>query len=90
VKKDEWPHPIGLTKNKSSKSDNFLAPKNHHPKTSIPPSIHHNFTRKLPHEKTHILQNPLQKRPQIGQIWPIATPTFFPQKAKILPPVNRE
>jgi hypothetical protein len=57
----------GPTKNKFQKIDIFLVPKTHHSKTSIPPSIHHNFTSKLPHQKTHICQNPVQKRPQIGQ-----------------------
>jgi hypothetical protein len=48
-------------KNKSQKSGIFLAPKNHHPKTSIPPSIHHNFTSKTPRFSTRFCQNPLQK-----------------------------
>jgi len=41
------------------KSDIFLAPKNHHPKTSIRPSIHHNFTSTTPRLSTCFCQNPL-------------------------------
>ena len=41
------------------KSGIFSAPRNHHPKTTFPPAIHHNFTTKNHHETTTFLKNPL-------------------------------
>jgi hypothetical protein len=67
----------GPTKNKPDKSGIFLAPKNHHPKTSISPSIHHNFTSKLPSKNTHFSRNPPLKQPQIHA----ASITNFPSKS---------
>jgi hypothetical protein len=37
--------------------------KNHHPKTTLSPAIHHKFTTKNHHKTTRFLKNPLKKRP---------------------------
>jgi hypothetical protein len=41
----------------------FSEQNNHHPKTTLSPAIHHNFTTKNHHKNTRFLKNPLKKRP---------------------------
>jgi hypothetical protein len=41
----------------------FLKKKNHHPKTTWSPAIHHKFTTKNHHKTARFLKNPLKKRP---------------------------
>ena len=45
------------------KCGSFLEEKNHHPKTTLPPAIHHKFTTRNHHKTTRFLKNPLKKRP---------------------------
>jgi hypothetical protein len=46
-----------------SKSGTKLAAKNHHPKTTISPANHHNFTTKN-HQLLTTFSTPLQKSPE--------------------------
>ncbi len=53
----------GNQKNKSQKSDIFLASNSHHPTHHQSPPKHHNFTTKTP-QKTPFSTTPMKKRPQ--------------------------